>query len=184
MTKSNTTDTGIWPISGSGPICQVANPPYTSSPRLRTASPEISCAKPRAAIITASVTTMGWMRAFATIVPESAPIAVVSRTGSTKNNSGDAWRSASCPAKHEPTASSAPTDRSTPPVKMTSVCPTAISAVVKAKPCNCKRMFDSVKKFGLRIEATMTRMTSPSGAPKRRKFADTALRVILRKSPS
>ena len=146
----------------------MAKPPYTSSPKLRTASPEISCAKPRAAIITASVTTMGWIRALAMIVPDSPPITVVSASGTTKKTIGGAPRRTNWPPRHDATAMSAPTDRSIPPVRMTSVWPTAMSAVVSAKLCSCSRMFDSVRKFGLRMDATTMRISSPAGAPKRR----------------
>ena len=126
-----------------------------SSLMFRVASLVISCARPRAAIIMARVTTIGWMRALAMIAPEAPPSAVVSTMGAMNASGIGAPSMIIRPLRHEPTASSAPTERSMPPVRITSVWPTLISAVERQKVCSCRRMFCWVRKLGLRIEATV-----------------------------
>ena len=132
----------------------------------------ITWATPRPAMNRISVATMGWMRYRVTSQPLNQPSAPVARIGSAKasatpaNGSGNGnslpkkMSGASVPA----IAISAPTDRSIPPVAITSVMPTPTITVAHT----CVRLMLSVcqlAKLGVTSRLNGTRASSASSAP-------------------
>jgi hypothetical protein len=82
-------------------------------------------AAPRTAIIIASVTTKGWMRAFAMRSPLTRPSAVATPSPASTAAAVPLPPPASFAATTPAIASSAPTERSIPAVRMTTVIPSA-----------------------------------------------------------
>ena len=93
----------------------------------------ISCASPRPAVMRISVATIGWMPTMATRAPFQTPSAVVSASAAamaTRTPPVLDWSSSRLMMRQAVApeiATSAPTERSIPPVAITAVIPSATS---------------------------------------------------------
>src|SRR5215208_322575 len=139
--------------------------PSTSNAASRTGTSWPSwlstCASPRPAISVASVTTMGWIPSRAISAPFSTPTAAAASSAS---GTATASPRSSCVAATAPAiAITDPTDRSTPPVAITSVIPTATSTTVETWSSTLNRL-PVVAKFGVKTAFAATSTTSAANA--------------------